>query len=203
MSTVDVIRTMKQVHPNDVILIKIGKFYHAYGKDAYIISFIFNYQLKKVETNTNTTGFPAVALNKVIKTLEDKSINYMVIDRGDNYEPIDKGNFKQNNKYIDMYNTAHRYQTRKNKIDEIYEYLLTNINDDIVREQIQRIVIQNMFDKMVNHLVARFILLPAILPCLVDTNVASRANKGTSAGLEYYYDFRRICDVKFKEYYIL
>lgn len=36
------------------------------------------------------------------------------------------------------------------------------------------IVSQNMIDKIVNHLVARYILMPAILPCLIDQNVASR-----------------------------
>lgn len=35
MSIVDMARNIKQVHPYDVILIKVGKFYHAYGKDAY------------------------------------------------------------------------------------------------------------------------------------------------------------------------
>lgn len=67
----------------------------------------------------------------------------------------------------------------------------------------RRIVSQKMFDKAVNHLVARYILQPAIFPCIVDTNVASRPLKGTSAGLRYYYNFRRICDVKYGKYYIL
>lgn len=67
----------------------------------------------------------------------------------------------------------------------------------------RRIVSQRMFDKAVNHLVARYILQPAIFPCIIETNVASRPYKGTSAGLKYYYEFRRICDVKFGKYYIL
>lgn len=67
----------------------------------------------------------------------------------------------------------------------------------------RRIVSQNMFDKTINHLVARYILQPAIFPCLVETNVASRIDKGTKAGLDYYYNFRRICDVRYGQYYIL
>lgn len=139
MGTVDVVRTMKQVHPNDVILVKIGKFYHVYGKDAYIIAYLFNYQMKKVDTNINTVGFPEGALNKVTKTLEDKSVNYMVVSRSANYEVDDEVTFKHNNKYGDIYTKAHRYLSRKNKVDEIYDYLLSNIDDDLVREQIQRI----------------------------------------------------------------
>lgn len=140
MGVVDMMRGVKQIHPNDVALVKIGKFYHAYGKDAYVIAYLFDYQLKKVEINTNTTGFPESALNKVMKTLEEKKINYMVLDKGDQYKPIEKEDFKQDNQYINMYNKAHRYQIKKNKIDGIYEYLITNIDDDVVlKEQLQRI----------------------------------------------------------------
>ena len=47
----------------------------------------------------------------------------------------------------------------------------------------RRIVSQNMQDKIINHLVARYILYPAILPCLLDVNVASRKGLGTSEGV--------------------
>lgn len=49
----------------------------------------------------------------------------------------------------------------------------------------------------------RYILFPAIMPCLIDTNVASRVNKGANAGLKYYFSFTRICNIKFGDYYIL
>lgn len=139
MGVVDVVRTIKQIHPNDVVLVKIGKFYHAYGKDAYIVSFLFNYQLKKVEINTNTTGFPKTTINKVMKTLEDKSINYLLVDRSANYEVNETSDFKQKNTYSEMYNKAHKFQSRKNKADEIYEYLMSNIDDDIIKEKMHKI----------------------------------------------------------------
>lgn len=139
MSTIDMIRTMKQVHPDRVILTKIGKFFHAYGKDAYIISYLFNYQLKRVETNINTTGFPEAALNKVLANLEDKKISYMLVDRGANYEVYEENNFKQANTYFDIYQTAHKYQIQKSKADEIYEYLISNINAEGIREKMNKI----------------------------------------------------------------
>lgn len=40
----------------------------------------------------------------------------------------------------------------------------------------RRIVSQNMQDKIINHLISRHILYPALLPCLIDSNVASRKN---------------------------
>ena len=67
----------------------------------------------------------------------------------------------------------------------------------------RRIVSQNMFDKTINHLIARQILIPGLLPCLIDQNVASRKEMGTSKALEYFYKYRNICNCKYKEYYIL
>lgn len=67
----------------------------------------------------------------------------------------------------------------------------------------RNIVSQNIHDKIINHLVARHILYPAILPCLLDINVASRENMGTSRGLYYASEFHRICKIKYKHYYIL
>ena len=55
----------------------------------------------------------------------------------------------------------------------------------------------NMYDKIVNHLVSEYILLPSIVPCLIDCNVASRKDKGTSYGIKLYYKYRQICDSKY------
>ena len=46
MATTTIIKTIKEVHPKDLVLVKIGSFYHIYGKDAYIISYLFGYKLK-------------------------------------------------------------------------------------------------------------------------------------------------------------
>lgn len=67
----------------------------------------------------------------------------------------------------------------------------------------RRIVSQNMQDKIINHLVARHILYPALIPCLLDVNVASRKNLGTSEGLRLYMKYNNICKVKYKKYYVL
>ena len=64
-------------------------------------------------------------------------------------------------------------------------------------------VSQNVQDKIINHLVARFILYPAILPCLLDVNVASRKFMGTNKGLYYEQKFKKECNFKYKTYYIL
>lgn len=67
----------------------------------------------------------------------------------------------------------------------------------------RRIVSQNLQDKVINHLVARYILYPVIMPCLIDQNVASRKGKGTRKGLEYASIYNTKCKIKYKNYYIL
>ena len=65
-------------------------------------------------------------------------------------------------------------------ISRIHEILITKnykvgpYNKFIIYEPKKRqIVSQNMQDKIINHLIARYILYPALLPCLLDINVAS------------------------------
>ena len=67
----------------------------------------------------------------------------------------------------------------------------------------RRIVSQCLQDKIINHLVSRYILYPALLPCLIPSNVASIQGKGTKAGLYYKKEFERKCKVKYGQYYIL
>lgn len=36
MGIINIIRSIKQIHKKDIILVRIGKFFYSYGKDAYI-----------------------------------------------------------------------------------------------------------------------------------------------------------------------
>ena len=64
MGLVEEAKRIKEVHPNDVALYKSGSFYKAFGKDAYILSSLFDYQIKIVNENVPTCGFP---LNSIFK----------------------------------------------------------------------------------------------------------------------------------------
>lgn len=84
------------------------------------------------------------------------------------------------------------------------QYTVGPYNSFTIYEPKKReIVSQGMQDKIINHIVSRCILHPAILPCLLDVNVASRENLGTQKGLSLFYDYQRICDLKYDSYYIL
>lgn len=72
MSVITVMKEIKAIHLEYVSLIKIGKFYNVYLRDAYILSYLFGYKLRDMEQDIKTCGFPEIALNKVISTLENK-----------------------------------------------------------------------------------------------------------------------------------
>ena len=42
----NIVKTVKEIYIKDITIVKIGKFYQVYGKDAYIISYFFEYRLK-------------------------------------------------------------------------------------------------------------------------------------------------------------
>ena len=60
-----------------------------------------------------------------------------------------------------------------------------------------------MIDKVINHLISRHILYPAILPCLLDFNVASRKNMGTNRALLLFKEYKTYFSIKYDTYYIL
>lgn len=96
------------------------------------------------------------------------------------------------------------YISRVHDILENKQYVVGPYNKFIIYEPKERqIVSQNVQDKIINHLVARYILYPAILPCLLDVNVASRKDMGTSKGINFAMKFHQKCKIKYGTYYIL
>ena len=70
MSVTNIVKNIKQIHPEFTALIKIGKFYYSYGKDAYIISYIFNYKIKTIEENVCVCAFPVSITKKIIAKIK-------------------------------------------------------------------------------------------------------------------------------------
>ena len=104
-------------------------------------------------------------------------------------------NYKQ---YKSIY-ISRIYNVLNNKTYKVGKYNVFTIYEPKER----RIVSLNLQDKVINHLVARYILYPVVMPCLIEQNVASRKNKGTRKGLEYVKIYDTKCKIKYKNYYIL
>lgn len=102
---------------------------------------------------------------------------------------------------ISMYNTRVKINTKnKIKIEKFDEYYVSNItlvknildsknykpgkyNIFIIKEPKVRLIMSlNIIDKIINHLVCEYLLVDIFDNGLIDTNVATRVNKGTHYG---------------------
>ena len=143
MAVLTMIKAIKKIYKEDVLLVRIGDFYHVYGKDAYILSFLMGYKIKSIEENCPTCGFPKKSISKIEAILEEQKINYLVIDRRNNYEPEEISDNKNLNKYKKIFEKSYKYINSKKKIEEICTVLVKKINDenfDQIIKQMENII---------------------------------------------------------------
>ena len=128
------------MYPDYIIFVKIGKFYTVYNQDAYIISYKLKYRLKIEESNyiRYSCGFSDIALNKVRTKMEENKINYLILDRRNNYEEDAKYNNGNLNKYNEILEKSKRYANNIIRLDKINNYFIENIN----KEETRKILIQ-------------------------------------------------------------
>lgn len=139
MRITNVIKVMKKVNPEKVLLLKVGNFYYQYGRDSYIMGYTFGYKVKIIENAIPFSSFPKEALNKVITKLEDNKISYIIIDKSQNYEVLEEQNYKRENNYLNCYDKSHEYIKKRNRIDNIYKELIKNIKEETIKEKIKQI----------------------------------------------------------------
>lgn len=113
-------------------LYKIGKFYNIYGDGAIILNYLFGYKI----LIDGKVGFPESALIKVINTIEDKKIDYQIINKDGNDVIKKYGNFNNYNKILKQ---ALEYRNIKSRIERIQE-LINNVNDVTILERIIGVV---------------------------------------------------------------
>ena len=139
MAMLTMVKAIKQIHPKDVVLFKVGSFYQTYSKDAYIISYLFDYKTKKIEENYSSCGFPSSSLAKNLAKLEENRVNYVLVDKRNNYEDDEKVDYKNLNRYEEVFKKAHDYVTKRNRIDAICEKLIKDINTENIKTTIRQI----------------------------------------------------------------
>ena len=127
MGTVNIIKNIKQIHQDDVVIVKVGNFYNTYGRDAYIISYLFGYKIRKAEDNISVCGFPINSFNRILAKLEERKINYLIVDRKNEYEINEKLDNKNLNTYKRYFEKAKEYVNFRLRIDKINEFMLQNI----------------------------------------------------------------------------
>ena len=139
MGIINIVQNVKQIKKEDIIFVQVGNFYNCYGKDSYIISYLFNYKISVVENNICMASFPKTAYNKVISKLENNKINYTILDKRNNYEEEEKSNNKNLNKYAEFYEKAKNEISLKIRIEKIQKYLLETKDKETIF-QIEKVI---------------------------------------------------------------
>ena len=85
-----------------------GIFYNVYDKDAYVLYSITDYKI----TN-GRLGFPINSLEKIKKILDDKNINYKIIDNKPEEKTFNKNNY---NKYYKLGKRLYDENITKNNL---------------------------------------------------------------------------------------
>ena len=98
---------------------------------------MFGYKIRNVPANNKSCGFPIVSYNKIISKLENRNINYIIIDKVHNYEEVDKVNYKNKNNYKNILIKANNYIDIINRIDKIKKYLL---KDNTKLEEVENLL---------------------------------------------------------------
>lgn len=136
----NIVKTVKQVCKNYVVLVEIRTFYYCYGKDTFIINYLEKYKIKILENNIYSCSFPKTAYNKIITQLENKRINYIVLDRRNNYEEQESNNYKNLNNYEKYYELGKAENAIKIRIEKITNYLNTHKNEKELISQIESLI---------------------------------------------------------------
>ena len=105
-----------------ITLRRTGGFYQVFDNDALIVSYLFNYKI-----NNYKVGFPVSAYNKVINTLEDKYINYVVKEK----EEIITKDFKNRNKYSKFLEKSIIKDNVNNRINKILDKINNMDKDEL------------------------------------------------------------------------
>lgn len=84
------------------------------------------------------------------------------------------------------------------------KYRHSAYNIFLIQEPKYRIIMSEiMSDKIVNHLISKYVLNPLILPKLIEQNVATRKNKGTKAGLKFVKEYINKLKMNYENIYVL
>ena len=117
-----------------IVLIKFGNFYEIFDNDALIFNKLFNYKVNRLK-NTFKAGFPISKLDSIIYLLNNKNINYVVINNDDivSINEFDNNNYNKYNFDKDLinYNIV--------MIDNIISYLNDNILNSEIYEKLNKI----------------------------------------------------------------
>ena len=132
------IQTTKSLYPEYLCLFKIGTFYCAYNRDAYIMSYLFKYKIRE-KKDEKEVGFPVDSINKIKARLEQEKINYILVETSTEYDVTEKQDLNNSNKYNEIYAKARNYINYKLRVDAVYKIMLDMINEKDFRKTLAKV----------------------------------------------------------------
>ena len=139
MGIINIVKNVKEVHKGYILFVRVGNFYNCYGRDSYIVSYLFGYKITIMEDNIYKCSFPKSAYNKVISKIEQSKINYIVLDKRKNYDVEEKFDNKNLNRYDIIYQKAKLQISRKLRVQKIYNYLIKS-NDECTIFEVEKLL---------------------------------------------------------------
>ena len=143
MKLIDVYEEYKEKYKDYIIIINSGIFYNVYNLDTNILYTLLKYKIKKSSTYY-VVGFPINNLGKVLETLKQNNINYIVLDKDSN------NRFYISDKYKDKNNSYSKYEidiermnyidNRIKRIQEILESKKFENNIETILFQIEKLL---------------------------------------------------------------
>ena len=122
----------------------------------------------------------------------------------DMYDKVIHKNMKNKRKleYFDNYYCENLKAIKEELMTKQYEPKKYNIF--LIREPKYRIIMgQNVPDKIVNHLVAKYFLVPYFEKDFITTNVATRKGMGTHYGLKLFKQYYNNMKINYDKFYVL
>jgi hypothetical protein len=95
MRMIDLYNETKIKNIKSIVLIKSGIFYETFNDDAYIMSYLFDYKIKKL-SNFVMVGFPEKVVDSVKERLKKEKISYVIL-KGNKKIESGKNSYNESN----------------------------------------------------------------------------------------------------------
>lgn len=146
MSYRSVINKVRTIHKDYVIIVMDTGYFKVFNNDTFIFKYLFSYKPYKNYVTTNSNKY----INYVYHNLEERNINYLSLDKIDNYRVIRNKKYNNNTyyKYLKISkiytNRINRLNKVKKKINndiekELYNNILSNITRKKVKSELRRL----------------------------------------------------------------
>lgn len=142
MGITTMVKNIKEIHPKTLLLFKVGAFCESFGRDSYIISYLFNYQVRQKangKEEISNSGFSRKAIPRVLAKLEEQKIDYMLIDVRNDYAVDEKVENKNLNSYDDIFEKSRKYVNKQRRIKEISDKIEQQMDLPNFKDKLKRI----------------------------------------------------------------